>query len=213
MYGEKQTMQGKITYYRNEREIAYIHCENVSQSYPMHTHAQHGVAGIVLEGGVCITCGKVRRIFDAGEWFYIEKDTPHAIEPAEDKTYSLLSICIPDSYPVPVKAEEDTDAEQLKQLILGAPQRAWSIKDMACSISLSPYHMIRKFRKHCGLTPHQFQIQCRVRKAQNLLEEGRSVVEAAYATGFCDQSHFDRCFHKIVRLTPAEYKKTVKVFP
>ena len=68
-----------------------------------------------LEGGVCITCGKVRQIFDAGEWFYIEKDTPHAIEPAEDKTYSLLSICIPDSYPVSVKAEEDTDAEQLKQ--------------------------------------------------------------------------------------------------
>ena len=37
-----------------------------------------------------------------------------------------------------------------------------------------------------------------------------SVTEVAYATGFCDQSHFDRCFHKIVGLTPSEYKQSVK---
>lgn len=42
------------------------------------------------------------------------------------------------------------------------------------------------------------------------IEEGKSVTEVAYATGFCDQSHFDRCFHKIVGLTPNEYKQSVK---
>ncbi|MDE7404115.1 MAG: AraC family transcriptional regulator, partial [Lachnospiraceae bacterium] len=78
-------------------------------------------------------------------------------------------------------------------------------------ISISPYHMIRKFKAVCGLTPHQFQIQCRVRMAQRLLEEGKSVTEAAYAAGFCDQSHFDRCFRKAVRLTPNEYKQSVKL--
>lgn len=97
--------------------------------------------------------------------------------------------------------------KRLQQLILESPENDFSIEDMARHIGFSPYHMIRQFKAVCGLTPHQFQIQCRVRKAQKLLEQGESVIEAAYAAGFCDQSHFDRCFQKIVRLTPREYKR------
>ena len=47
-------------------------------------------------------------------------------------------------------------------------------------------------------------------QAQKLLEEEKSVSEVTYDTGFCDQSHLDRCFHKIVGLTPKEYKDAVK---
>lgn len=100
--------------------------------------------------------------------------------------------------------------KRLKQLILDEPEKVLRIEDMAQNIGMSPYHMIRKFKTACGLTPHQFQIQCRIRKAQKLLEKEKRVTEVAYATGFCDQSHFDRCFHKIVRLTPSEYKQSVK---
>lgn len=100
--------------------------------------------------------------------------------------------------------------KKIKQIISDAPEHVFFIEDMARSIGLSPFYMIRSFKAVCGLTPHQFQIQCRVRKAQKLLEQGKSVTEAAYATGFCDQSHFDRCFHKVVRLTPSEYKQSVK---
>ena len=90
------------------------------------------------------------------------------------------------------------------------PEKVFTVEQMAARICVSPYHMIRQFRAVCGLTPHQFQIQCRVRKAQRLLGEGRSVTETAYAAGFCDQSHFDRCFGKIVRLTPKEYQKCLR---
>ena len=71
---------------------------------------------------------------------------------------------------------------------------------------VSPYHMIRKFKKAFGLTPHQFQIQCKVRKAQKLLETTKSIPEVAYEAGFCDQSHLDRCFQKIVGMTPRQYQ-------
>lgn len=107
-------------------------------------------------------------------------------------------------------AGESSYSKMLKSVIMDTPENTFFIEDMARSIGVSPYHMIRKFKNVCGLTPHQFQIQCRVRKAQRLLEEGRSVTEVAYATGFCDQSHFDRCFRKIVRLTPSAYKLAVK---
>lgn len=107
-------------------------------------------------------------------------------------------------------AETAADIRRLKQLILEVPENVFSIEDMAYHVGISPFHMIRQFKAVCGLTPHQFQIQCRVRKAQKLLEQGESVTEAAYAAGFCDQSHFDRCFQKIVRLTPGEYKRCLR---
>ena len=56
-------------------------------------------------------------------------------------------------------------------------------------------------------------MQCRGRKAQGLLAEGRSATEAAYEAGFCDQSHLDRCFRRIVRLTPSEYAASAAVCP
>ena len=81
---------------------------------------------------------------------------------------------------------------------------------MAADSNTSPFHLIRKFKKAFGLTPHQFQIQCKVRKAQKLLEEEKSVCEVTYDAGFCDQSHLDRCFQKVVGLTPKEYRASLK---
>ena len=120
--------------------------------------------------------------------------------------YSMVCVCVPADELEERNSMEAYDIKRLKKLILDTPENALFIKDMAESLCVSPYHMIRQFKTACGLTPHQFQIQCRIRKGQKLLEEGKSVTEAAYATGFCDQSHFDRCFQKIVRLTPNEYK-------
>ncbi len=155
-------------------------------------------------------CGGRERSYHAGEFYYILPDIPHAVERVNDTAYSMISACIPADQ-APVEAGKEISYEKkLKQMILEAPENRFLIEDMAERVGVSPYHMIRQFKSVCGLTPHQFQIQCRVRKAQTLLEEGKSVTEAAYVTGFCDQSHFDRCFHKIVRMTPSEYKKAAK---
>ncbi len=60
-------------------------------------------------------------------------------------------------------------------------------------------------------TPHRFQLQNRVRKGQRLLAGPATVAEAA-AAGFCDQSHFDRQFKRLVGLNPAAYKRCCAVF-
>ena len=70
---------------------------------------------------------------------------------------------------------------------------------------ISSYHMIRKFASENGLTPHKFQMQCRVRKAQELLREGYKVIDVAHMVGFCDQSHLDRVFKKQVGISPEQY--------
>lgn len=203
-------MQNNIMYYRKNNNIECIYYKNSIQSYPTHTHTNHVIFGYILEGEVCIICDGEECLYHAGEHFCILPDNPHAVEPINDSVYSMVSICAFVDEMSDKSGNEISYTKRLKELILEEPENTFLIEDMAQKIGMSPYHMIRQFKEACGLTPHQFQIQSRVRKAQKLLEEGKSVTEVAYATGFCDQSHFDRCFNKIVRLTPSEYKKSVK---
>lgn len=199
-------MKNSIIYDRKNQNIECIYYKDSTQSYPVHTHANHFTLGLVSGGAVCVVCDDERKIYHAGAHFCIPPDTPHAIETVNGTAYSMITVCVFTDDITNRAGMEVTCMEKLKRRILDTPEDALLIKDMARSIGMSPYHMIRQFKAACGLTPHQFQIQCRVRKGQKLLEEGKSVTEAAYATGFCDQSHFDRCFHKIVRLTPGEYR-------
>ena len=79
---------------------------------------------------------------------------------------------------------------------------------MSQKVNISSYHMIRKFRSENGLTPHKFQMQCRIRKAQELLRDGYKVTDVAQMVGFCDQSHLDRVFKKQVGITPEQYTES-----
>lgn len=86
------------------------------------------------------------------------------------------------------------------------PEADISIDELAGKVFISKYHFIREFKKDMGLTPHRFQIQNRIRKAQCLLQEGKNLTEVALTTGFYDQSHFVRWFKQIVGITPTEYR-------
>jgi len=203
-------MKNSITYYKKGNHIEYIYYQNSTQFYPVHTHANHVMLGYILDGKLRITCDGGECIYHTNEHYCIMPDIPHAVEPINDTPYSMISVCLSVDQAMDESENEVVCLKSLKQIIMDVPENKFMIEDMAQRIGISPYHMIRQFKAVCGLTPHQFQIQCRVRKAQTLLEEGQSVTEAAYATGFCDQRHFDRCFQKIVRLTPSEYKQSVK---
>ena len=96
--------------------------------------------------------------------------------------------------------------ERLKQLIEQRPEYNLTAVEMSRYAHISKYHLIRSFKQSVGLTPRQFQIQNRIRKAQRLLTQPLSLTEVALAVGFFDQSHFIKHFKKIVRLTPSYYK-------
>ena len=70
--------------------------------------------------------------------------------------------------------------------------------------------MIRKFKSHVGLTPHRFLIQNRIRKAQHLLQGGLQTADVAIESGFCDQSHFIKCFKKVAKVASKEYVQSLK---
>jgi AraC-like DNA-binding protein len=80
-----------------------------------------------------------------------------------------------------------------------------SLQQLAGIANLSPFHMQRSFLKVKGVTPHEYLMQLRIKKALDLLLNGSRPIETAYKTGFADQSHFSRAFKSIIGITPGKF--------
>jgi AraC-like DNA-binding protein len=80
-----------------------------------------------------------------------------------------------------------------------------SIHALAALARLSPYYLVRAFRKHVGIPPHKYQTVVRLNRARKLLTSGAAISEVAFRAGFCDQSHLNRCFKRALGVTPGEY--------
>ncbi len=77
---------------------------------------------------------------------------------------------------------------------------------LAEAAGLSPFHLIRVFRKATGLTPHAWLVDRRVHRASDLLRQGKAPAGIAQSCGFADQSHLSRLFKSRVGVTPGQYK-------
>lgn len=103
-----------------------------------------------------------------------------------------------------------TPFSDIKNQLEQYPEQQLHLEELAGAAHISKYHFIRNFKQAVGLTPHQFQIQNRIRKAQRLIPTAATLTEVALTTGFCDQSHFIKQFEKYVGLTPSAYKKACR---
>ena len=99
------------------------------------------------------------------------------------------------------------EIESIAEKIAEKSSEPFSLNQLSSEVYVSKYHLIRKFKSKIGLTPHQFMIQVRVRKAQKSIAEGERLVDAAIDNGFYDSSHFDKCFEKIVGIAPSDFSK------
>jgi AraC-like DNA-binding protein len=76
---------------------------------------------------------------------------------------------------------------------------------------LSPFHFLRLFARVLGITPHQYLIRTRVRRAARLLAEGASsVTDVAFDAGFSDLSNFVRTFHRAAGVSPRRYRQAAR---
>ena len=86
-------------------------------------------------------------------------------------------------------------------------EKVISLELLSKLTKLSPYYLLRLFKKEVGSTPHIYLTQRRIHKAKEFLTRGDSLSEVAYKTGFVDQSHFTNRFKGIVGMTPGQYIK------
>ena len=92
------------------------------------------------------------------------------------------------------------------ELIKANPAADHSILRLSSEVSMSPFQFARVFRELVGVPPHQYLIRHRLARARQLLEEGMSVTDACYATGFNNLSHFVRSFRRAFGVAPSSVK-------
>lgn len=86
--------------------------------------------------------------------------------------------------------------------------RDLSNEQLAETVGLSEVYFRRLFLKRYGITPRQYIIELRIKKAKLLLESSsKSITEIAEECGFSGVYHFCRSFKQNTGDTPTEYRR------
>ncbi|MEL0553173.1 MULTISPECIES: helix-turn-helix domain-containing protein [Enterobacteriaceae] len=82
-----------------------------------------------------------------------------------------------------------------------------TLADLAQEAALSEYHFARMFRQSMNMAPHQYVMQRRMIKAQELIcRSTQSLTEIAMACGFSSASHFSNRVKSATGLTPSQLR-------
>jgi len=82
------------------------------------------------------------------------------------------------------------------------------LERIAAEVGLTAFHFLRLFKNVLGVTPHQYLVRARLRRAAHLLvHDSAAITDIAYAVGFGDLSNFVRTFHRAAGVSPREFRK------
>src|SRR5262249_24023172 len=88
--------------------------------------------------------------------------------------------------------------ERLREYIVDHLDESVDVAALDGIAGRSPFHFSRVFKRSVGVTPHQYVLRLRMRRAIELVREGRlGLAEVAARTGFADQSHLSRWIRRV----------------
>ncbi|HEY7265881.1 MAG TPA: AraC family transcriptional regulator [Trebonia sp.] len=96
-------------------------------------------------------------------------------------------------------------ARQLRELIDVRFQDKVTLRQASEQVHAHPAHLVRMFSREFGISPHRYLTGLRVDLARRLLLDGMPPSMAAATAGFCDQSHLNRSFKRVLGTTPGKY--------
>jgi AraC-like DNA-binding protein len=135
-----------------------------------------------------------------------------ATPPIERQSYwlALLTTLVrryaADPLRLPAAGSEPRAVARVRALIDARFAERITLPALAAEAGLSPFHLIRVFRRATGVPPHAYLESVRIQHAQRLLMQGHSAAQVAYDVGFSSQSHFTDRFYRIIGITPGRYR-------
>jgi AraC-like DNA-binding protein len=156
----------------------------------------------VINDARIATC--LRRLFSA----YTTADEPGVMR-REELLFTLLHNVMTEENCFAVKGSIPKAICIAKRMIDDRPAAPITLPDLARASGLSQFRLLRAFVKATGLTPHAYLMQRRIEKARRLIAGGESLAEAAFASGFADQSHMTRIFVRTYGISPGAYARAM----
>jgi AraC-like DNA-binding protein len=112
------------------------------------------------------------------------------------------------SAPVQVNARDRRRAVEAALWIDAHCHEEIALDDAAREVGLSEFHFLRLFTHALGVTPKQYIIRSRLRRAaRRLAEDTRPITEIAFDVGFGDLSNFVRTFHRAAGVSPRQFRQ------
>jgi AraC family transcriptional regulator len=82
------------------------------------------------------------------------------------------------------------------------------LAELAKLLNMSQSYFSKLFKSSTGATPYQYLMQCRLRRAKELLKQTTLTAdEIASRTGFDSKSHLSRTFTQHLSISPIKYRK------
>lgn len=98
-----------------------------------------------------------------------------------------------------------------RQYIEAHWQEPFDAKETAKAACLSKAYFTKLFRKHTGITPHEYYVNFRISKLkEKLLDTNLTIAQAFIACGMDYNGHSARVFKDRTGLSPSEYRKIAR---
>lgn len=125
----------------------------------------------------------------------------------------LVHLCehhakyIPEKIPI---ANSDAYVRKAIVFISENYNRQLTADEIASSLGITKYHLVREFGKYTGETVISHLNKVRCTKARQMILGGYSVTQAAMECGFESVSYFSQKFKKIMGISPREYIRNIR---
>ena len=99
----------------------------------------------------------------------------------------------------------------MKKLIEERATGTFRVGELCAELGYSESYLCRLFRAQTGETLAAYAIRTRIGRAKEMIREGRyNFSQISDALGFDNPQYFSRVFKRVTRMTPSEFKNTVK---
>lgn len=114
-----------------------------------------------------------------------------------------------DSSPPPIPREKISAAAvtRTREYLDANITRAVRSHEIEAISGLTRFSLARQFRAALGTSPYRYLVMRRLERASAMIRCGRSLAEAALASGFADQSHMTRAFARAYGLPPGRWRQ------
>lgn len=131
-------------------------------------------------------------------------------EKSIDHLFHLLFYKVMEAYNQGNTQIQSQDLLNLHFDILSNPSFPWTVPLMAKRLHVSPGYLQAIYKKAFHISCMEEVIQSRITLAKDYLLHGNyTVTQIAALCGYQNTEHFSRQFHKVVGMTPKEYRKKI----